>query len=84
MRLLAQDAVAGRNARLRFHFYARDVYVVLGGLGTVRVFVAGRPLKTLDVTAYKLYTAVSSSEVRDAVLELRFSPGVRGYSFTFG
>jgi hypothetical protein len=48
------------------------------------VLVAGKPVKTLDVTAYKLYTAVSSPQARDAVLELRFSPGVRGYSFTFG
>jgi cytochrome c biogenesis protein CcdA/thiol-disulfide isomerase/thioredoxin len=83
-RLLAQQAVAGHAARLRFHFHARDVYVVLGGKGTVQVLVGGRPVKTLDVTEYKLYTAVAGPRMRDAVLELRFSPGVRGYSFTFG
>ena len=82
--LRTQNALAGAGARLRFHFHARKVYVVLGGKGTVQVLVGGRPLKTLDVTEYKLYTAASSRRMEDAVLELRFSPGVRGYSFTFG
>jgi cytochrome c biogenesis protein CcdA/thiol-disulfide isomerase/thioredoxin len=83
-RLLAQQAVAGPGARLRFHFHARKVYVVLGGKGAVQVLVAGKPVKTIDVTEYKLYTAVAGQQTQDAVLELRFSPGVRGYSFTFG
>ena len=82
--LLTQNALAGESARLRFHFHARDVYVVLGGKGRVQVLVDGHPAKTLDVTEYKLYTAVTGPRTRDAVLELRFSPGVRGYSFTFG
>jgi cytochrome c biogenesis protein CcdA/thiol-disulfide isomerase/thioredoxin len=82
--LQTQNALAGAGARLRFHFHARDVYVVLGGKGTVQVLVGGRPLRTLRVDEYKLYTAVSGPRTQDDVLELRFSPGVRGYSFTFG
>jgi cytochrome c biogenesis protein CcdA/thiol-disulfide isomerase/thioredoxin len=82
--LQTQYALAGPDARLRFHFFARNVYVVLGGKGTVQVLVGGRPLRMLHVDEYKLYTAVSGSRQQDAVLELRFSPGVRGYSFTFG
>ena len=38
---------------------------------------------TLDVNAYRLYTARSGS-LDDGILELRCSPGVRAYSFTFG
>jgi thiol-disulfide isomerase/thioredoxin len=83
-RLLAQQAIAGRDARLRFHFHARNVYVVLGGKGTVHVLVDGKRTKTLHVDEDRLYTAVSGPRTQDAVLELRFSPGVRGYSFTFG
>jgi thiol-disulfide isomerase/thioredoxin len=82
--LLAQQAIPGRNARLRFHFHAKDVYVVLGGKGPVQVLVAGKPTKTLNVNQYRLYTAVSGPRTRDAVLELRFPPTVVGYSFTFG
>jgi cytochrome c biogenesis protein CcdA/thiol-disulfide isomerase/thioredoxin len=79
-----QEVVAGPGALLRLHFHANNVYVVLGGRGTVRALVDGRPAGTLHVNAYRLYTVRSSSTVADATLELRFSPGVKGYSFTFG
>ncbi len=79
-----QQIVAGPGAFLRLHFHAKNVYVVLGGRGTVRALVDGKPLTTLRVDAYKLYTVRASNTVADATLELRFSPGVRGYSFTFG
>ena len=37
----AQRIVAGKDARLRFRYYARKVYLVLGGKGTVQVLVDG-------------------------------------------
>jgi thiol-disulfide isomerase/thioredoxin len=80
----ADRIVAGRGARLRLHFHARDVYVVLGGHGAVRAFVDGRPLRTLTVDADRLYTVRAADRMADGTLELRFSPGVSGYSFTFG
>ncbi len=80
----SQQIVAGPGAFLRLHFHAQDVYIVLGGRGTVQALVDGKPLKTIRVNAYRLYTVRSSQQVEDAVLELRFSPGVKGYSFTFG
>ena len=79
-----ERAVAGRAARIRLHFHARDVYVVLGGRGRVHVLVDGRPAGTFRVTSDRLYTVVDGSSVRDALLELRFTPGVEAYSFTFG
>ena len=80
----SQQIVAGPGAFLRLHFHAQDVYVVLGGRGTVHALVDGKPVKTIRVNAYRLYTVRSSQQVGDATLELRFSPGVKGYSFTFG
>jgi cytochrome c biogenesis protein CcdA/thiol-disulfide isomerase/thioredoxin len=80
----SQQVVAGPGAFLRLHFHAQDVYVVLGGRGTVHALVDGEPVKTIRVNAYRLYTVRSSQQVADATLELRFSPGVKGYSFTFG
>jgi len=79
-----QRIVAGAGARLRLRFHARDVYLVLGGHGRVRVLVDGKPERTVSVTADKLYTLVSGDELRDGLLELRFSPGVAAYAFTFG
>jgi thiol-disulfide isomerase/thioredoxin len=79
-----QYAVAGAGARLQLRFQAKDVYIVLGGHGTVHTLVDGKPAGTIDVNAYRLYTVRQSAKEVDALLELRFSPGVRAYSFTFG
>jgi cytochrome c biogenesis protein CcdA/thiol-disulfide isomerase/thioredoxin len=76
--------VAGRNASLRLHFQAKDVYVVLGGRGTVRELVDGKQVGVLRVDAQRLYTVRTLAKTVDGTLELRFSPGVQGYSFTFG
>jgi len=79
-----QRAVAGANARLRLHFHAHDVYLVLGGHGRVQVLVDGRPTRTVRVDGDRLYTLVSSRALRDGLLELRFDAGVNAYAFTFG
>jgi hypothetical protein len=79
-----QRIVAGPGAALRLHYYARNVFLVLGGKGRVQVLVEGKPVKTVDVTADKLYTLIEGNKLRDATLELRFTPGVSAYAFTFG
>jgi cytochrome c biogenesis protein CcdA/thiol-disulfide isomerase/thioredoxin len=82
-RVGAQAITAGENARLRLQFEASDVYIVMGGHGTVRALVNGKPVGSIRVNAEKLYT-VRSGKPTEALLELRFSPGVQAYSFTFG
>lgn len=79
-----ERAVAGADARLRLHFLARHVYVVLGGKGRVESYVGGRKTGSVRVDADRLYTVVSGRSARNALLELRFSPGVNAYAFTFG
>ncbi len=84
-RVQSQRALAGRAARLRLHFHARHVYLVLGGRGSVQVLVDGRKLHAVEVRGNpRLYTLVDALQVQDALLELRFAPGVSGYAFTFG
>jgi cytochrome c biogenesis protein CcdA/thiol-disulfide isomerase/thioredoxin len=81
----AQRILAGRDARLRLHFHAEHVYLVLGGRGTVRVLVDGRHVRNVRVTGLpRLYTLLDFLKVQDGILELRFSPGVQAYAFTFG
>jgi hypothetical protein len=36
------------------------------------------------VTGDRLYTLLSETKLREGLLELRFSPGVEAYAFTFG
>ena len=79
-----ERALALAGARLRLHFHARYVYLVLGGTGRVRVLVDGRAVRTVAVTGDRLYTLVEGRRLRDGLLELRFDPGVNAYAFTFG
>ena len=53
----AEKATAGEGARLTFNYQAKDVYLVLGGTGTVGVQVNGGATRTVQVTgAPTLYT----------------------------
>jgi cytochrome c biogenesis protein CcdA/thiol-disulfide isomerase/thioredoxin len=79
-----ERAVAGRDATLRLDYRARDVYLVLTGRGSVRVLLDGKPERTVRVRGDRLYTLVEREQIDDHLLELRFTPGVAGYAFTFG
>jgi cytochrome c biogenesis protein CcdA/thiol-disulfide isomerase/thioredoxin len=83
-RVGSEAITAIRDARLRLDFEAKDVYIVLGGKGTVRVLIDGEQTKTLRVDSERLYTVLANTTDSHALLELRFSPGVQAYSFTFG
>jgi cytochrome c biogenesis protein CcdA/thiol-disulfide isomerase/thioredoxin len=80
-----QRIVPGAGARLRLHFHAQHVYLVLGGRGTVRLLVDGRRVRDVRVAGLpRLYTLLDYLKVMDGTLELRFPPGVQAYAFTFG
>jgi cytochrome c biogenesis protein CcdA/thiol-disulfide isomerase/thioredoxin len=80
--------VAGEDARLRLGFYAQDVFLVLGtsaGTGTVEVALDGKTRGTVRVSLDRLYPLIElPAPARDHTLDLRFSPGVEAYAFTFG
>jgi cytochrome c biogenesis protein CcdA/thiol-disulfide isomerase/thioredoxin len=80
-----EDATAGSNAAIDINFTAHNVYLVIGGQGTVTVALNGKPYKTLAVGGIpKLYTLFSGPSSTNGVLALRFSPGLNAYDFTFG
>jgi thiol-disulfide isomerase/thioredoxin len=80
----SEDLVAGPNAQLALRFQAKDVYLVIGGTGTVGVRVNGKLTRTLTIGGVpKLYTLVSGPG-QQALLNLAMSPGVQAYDFTFG
>jgi hypothetical protein len=82
--VLKERAVTGGSAGLRVHFQASKVYLVLGGHGSVDVLVNGKNQRRIRVDGDRLYTLVDSTQVREALLELRFTPGISAYAFTFG
>jgi cytochrome c biogenesis protein CcdA/thiol-disulfide isomerase/thioredoxin len=76
--------VAGADARLRLHFHARHVYLVLGGKGTVAKLVDGKPAGSVRIDGDRLYTVLDLPSATAGVLELRFTRGLSAYAFTFG
>jgi cytochrome c biogenesis protein CcdA/thiol-disulfide isomerase/thioredoxin len=81
----SEQATAGADASIDLHFVANDVYLVMGGTGSVSVSFDGRPLTTVEVSGVpRLYTLFSGSALQTGQLDLDFSPGVQAYDFTFG
>jgi cytochrome c biogenesis protein CcdA/thiol-disulfide isomerase/thioredoxin len=84
-----ESATAGRGAGIRATVSARRVFLVMSSRGDrprrVRVYVDGRPHRTVTVRRQRLYELVELASLRRGVrLELRVDPGVAGYAFTFG
>jgi len=80
----AEDLTAGAGAKIELSFMADDVYLVLGGSGTLDVSVNGRHTKTITVGGTpRLYTLVHGP-YQTSTVTLGASPGVQAYDFTFG
>ncbi len=81
----SQSSTAGKGAQLLLNFQASDVYLVLGGQGTIRVSVNGIPTRTVRVAGVpRLYQLVGPGSYQQGLLSLSVSPGVQAYDFTFG
>ena len=81
----ARPRPQGSGATIELSFSAKDVYLVMGGQGTVGVSVGGRLTKTVDVGGVpRLYQLVGPGAYQSNLLSLTFSPGVQAYDFTFG
>jgi len=81
----AEGAVAGAGASLQLRFQASDVYLVLGGQGTVTVDLDGHRTQSVTVAGEpKLYQLVGPGTSRTGLLALSVPPGVEAYDFTFG
>jgi cytochrome c biogenesis protein CcdA/thiol-disulfide isomerase/thioredoxin len=79
-----QSITSGAGAGLRLSFDADDVYLDVGGTGTVKATFDGKT-SVYDVSgAPDIYTVVSGGSVRSGTVTLTLSPGLSAYSFTFG
>jgi cytochrome c biogenesis protein CcdA/thiol-disulfide isomerase/thioredoxin len=85
IRVEDERIVAGPGARVRLRFSARQVNLVLGGRGKVRVLLDGKPVSTVAVAGEpRLYTLLELPGLTEGLLELSFAPGLSAYAFTFG
>lgn len=72
------------DASIALDYHGRDVYLVVGGTGTVTVTRDGRP-KTIPVSGPPtLYPLVDDDTVSRGRLDVALTPGLQAYSFTYG
>ncbi len=81
----SEAATAGANATLSLAFQAQNVYLVIGGAGTIHVSLDGRPSRTIVVAGEpKLYHLVGPGSYQQGTVTLDVPAGVQAYDFTFG
>ncbi len=82
----SQEATAGRHAKLELSYEAQDVYLVMGGSGTVTVSDGnGTAPQTIHVEGVpRLYTLFHVKSTSVGTLVMKVSKGVQAYDFTFG
>ena len=72
------------KSRIKLNYHAKDVYLVVGGTGTITVMRGGKST-TLPITgAPQSHQVVAGEQVMDGTLEVQASQGLQVYSFTYG
>ncbi|PJJ62437.1 cytochrome c biogenesis protein DipZ [Compostimonas suwonensis] len=74
----------GDPAEVRLRYTASEVRMVLSGTGTVTVTVDGSPRRIAVSGTPDSYELVKTAGAASGTLEVKVSPGVEAYSFTFG
>jgi cytochrome c biogenesis protein CcdA/thiol-disulfide isomerase/thioredoxin len=82
----AEEATSIKNSQLEINYLAQDVYLVMGGSGTVSVSAGnGTAPMTIHVSGVpRLYTLFHADTSSTGTMVLKFTPGVQAFDFTFG
>jgi hypothetical protein len=79
-----QSITSGNGAGIKLNFDASDVYLDVGGTGTITATVEGRTTSDPVAGAPDIYTVAHHSGPERATVTINLSPGLAAYSFTFG
>jgi cytochrome c biogenesis protein CcdA/thiol-disulfide isomerase/thioredoxin len=80
-----QGATAdGDDSSIRLNYRARNVYLVVGGTGTVTVTRSGESESIPISGPPTLREIVARDEIRRDTVEVRLSKGLQAFSFTYG
>jgi hypothetical protein len=79
-----QAITSGANAGIKLYFDADDVYLDVGGTGTVTATLGGKTSVYHVSGAPDIYTVVTGTSPQSDILSLTLSPGLSAYSLTFG
>jgi cytochrome c biogenesis protein CcdA/thiol-disulfide isomerase/thioredoxin len=79
-----QSMTAGKGAGIELAFHASDVYLNVGGAGTLTVSSGGAN-KVIRVSGPPdIYAVATEQSARDGTVTIGLSPGLQAYSITFG
>jgi cytochrome c biogenesis protein CcdA/thiol-disulfide isomerase/thioredoxin len=79
-----QDITSGANAGIKLNFDADDVYLDVGGTGTITATYNGKTTTYKVSGAPDIYTVVGGSSVQTGTVTIKLSSSLSAYSFTFG
>jgi cytochrome c biogenesis protein CcdA/thiol-disulfide isomerase/thioredoxin len=76
---------AVKDSRLRLSYLAKNVYMVLGGTGTLQIDARGQATRTVTVTgAPTLYPILTNAQQQTGQVTVTAGAGVQLYTATFG
>ncbi len=78
-----ESLTAKSNASIALNYDAHDVYLDVGGTGTLTVNAGGKTTTYKVSGAPNIYTLVHGPQ-RRATIHVTLSPGLEAYSFTYG
>jgi cytochrome c biogenesis protein CcdA/thiol-disulfide isomerase/thioredoxin len=82
----SEEATSIKDSKLEINYIAQNVYLVMGGTGTVTVSAGnGSAPTTIQVSGVpRLYTLLHATSSTTGTMVLKFTPGVQAFDFTFG
>jgi len=84
--LHSEEATSVKDSKLEINYIAQNVYLVIGGTGTVTVSAGnGTAPTTIQISGVpRLYTLLHAKSSTTGTMVLKFTPGVQAFDFTFG
>jgi cytochrome c biogenesis protein CcdA/thiol-disulfide isomerase/thioredoxin len=79
-----ESITAGANAGITLNYDAAEIYLDVGGTGTVTANVDGQTTAYPVSGAPNIFTVLHRAGEERGILKLTLSPGLSAYSFTFG
>jgi cytochrome c biogenesis protein CcdA/thiol-disulfide isomerase/thioredoxin len=79
-----ESITAGAGAGITLNYDANDIYLDVGGTGTVTATVDGKTTTYAVSGAPNIYTVLHRTSEERGILKLTLTPGLSAYSFTFG
>jgi cytochrome c biogenesis protein CcdA/thiol-disulfide isomerase/thioredoxin len=79
-----ESITAGPGAVIELSYTADDIYLDVGGTGTITATVQGRTTTYPVSGAPDIHTVLHRDRLGQGTLSVALSPGLQAYSFTFG